>query len=271
MPLEVQQTYARSTNILKTFQSQMGTAMTVLYQPSMVSPWDKTATLRFYGFISDLRMKVDINSLPESEIPNLGVGSSRTERITAVRDLEWRSPRKQIDFYMRNSYIGWTHLAAVSLLNRLPYYHINLLPYFSDNVAFPIASDSVLAAQITDAGYGLLEPGDAVSIFGAVREEALSIPTAAPEIVTSSDFEWSVGTNSMVLFPANPQRKQATIVNRSTSEWVYLSYSALAQVGKGLPLAPNGGAYEINFSNPYKGAITAIATGASDVSGIEAV
>lgn len=64
---------------------------------------------------------------------------------------------------------------------------------------------------------------------------------------------------SALVFNPNPVRKLATFVNNSVN-WMYLCKSTVAAVNTGIPLAPNGGAYEINQTNPYFGAI-AVACG----------
>ncbi|OIP78079.1 MAG: hypothetical protein AUK48_02365 [Oscillatoriales cyanobacterium CG2_30_44_21] len=92
---ELQQTYSRTQQILSAFREGNNSLQTI-YQPSAISPYDRVQTLRFYGFITSLRMRVDINSILEADIPNLDADSSRTERLTALRDMEWKAPRKQI-------------------------------------------------------------------------------------------------------------------------------------------------------------------------------
>lgn len=271
MPAIVQQAYSRNVSIVKSFTSATGTSMVSLYAPGSVSKWDRTATIRFYGFITSLRMKVDINSLPESTIPQLNLTDDQTARITAVRDMEWKSPRKQIDFFIKTSQIGWTQIASLSLLNRLPYYHVNLLQYLTDGTAFEVGNDARLAARIVDVGYGLLNTTDNLTIFGSAQEEATALPSDEPEISYANDFSWDLTAQSQMILPANPNRLQATFVNHSETQNIYLSYSGIAQQGKGIPLLKGGGTYEINKFNPYRGAIAAIATGASTLVGMEAV
>jgi hypothetical protein len=216
-------------------------------------------------------VKIDINSLEESPIPNLDVTSSRSDRITAVRDMEWKSPRKQLDLFLRNSTSGWTNIASVSLLNRTPYYHLNLLGYLSDTGAFCIGNDSALAAQITDVGYGLLNAGDYLSFFGSVREEVTVLADQGTQISFSTDFNWDVNSESALILPANPNRLQATFVNTSLEHEVYLSYNPVAVAGRGIALMRGGGSYEINSFNLYRGAISAVSTGDATLTAIEAV
>jgi hypothetical protein len=271
MPALIQQAYSRNVSILKSFTSGSGTSMVQLYAPGSVTPWDRTATIRYYGFITSLRMKVDINSLPESQIPRIELTDDQTARITTIRDLEWKSARKQIDFFLKTSQISWQHIASISLLNRLPYYHVNLLQYLTDGSAFEVGNDTRLAARISDAGYGLLSTTDNVTIFGSCQEEATALPTDEPNISYAQDFSWEVGTNSQIVLPANPNRLQATFVNSSSSQDIFLSYGGIAHQGKGIALLRGGGTYEINKFNPYKGAIAAISTGTAGLVGMEAV
>lgn len=271
MASTLQQSYSRSVNILKSFQQNTANSRIVLYQPGLVSPYDRVASLRYYGFITDLRVKIDINSLDESPIPNLDVTASRSDRITAVRDMEWKAPRKQLDLFLRNSSSGWTNIASISLLNRTPYYHLNLLGYLSDTGAFCIGNDSVLAAQITDIGYGLLNTGDYLSFFGSVREEVTVLADQGTQISFSTDFNWDVNSESALILPANPNRLQATFVNTSLEHEIFLSYNPVAAVGRGIALMRGGGSYEINSSNLYRGAISAVSTGNATLTAIEAV
>lgn len=267
----IQQSYSRSVNILKSFSKNTANSRILLYQPGLVSPYDRVATLRYYGFITDLRVKIDINSLVESPIPNLEVTSSRTERITAVRDMEWKGARKQLDLFLRTSTVGWTNIASVSLLNRTPYYHLNLLGYLSDTGAFCIGNDAALAAQITDVGYGLLNAGDYLSFFGSVREEVTVLADQGTQISFSTDFNWDVNSQSALILPANPNRLQATFVNTSLEHEIFLSYNPIATVGSGIALMRGGGSYEINSSNLYRGAISAVSLGDATLTAIEAV
>lgn len=267
----VQQAYTRNVSILQRFSNTSGSNLIQVYAPGWVSPYDRTTTNKFYGFITSLRLKVDVNSLPESSLPNLELTSSRTERITAVRDIEWNSPRKEIEFYLATSRIPWQPIFKVSLLNRLPYYQINLLPYLSDASSVEIGNDARLGARIVDAGYGLLNDTDNVIIFGSAQEEAVALPTQEEEISMSSDLALDVTDESAIVLPANPHRKQLILFNGSPDQDCFLSYNGTAVLNRGIPLKRGGGTYEINRNNPYKGLISAIGTGNLTLLGFEAV
>jgi len=60
---------------------------------------------------------------------------------------------------------------------------------------------------------------------------------------------------SVLVLQANAKRSSALLVNDGAN-WIYLSRSAQAAINQGIPLAPNGGFYEINSSNLYYGPIS---------------
>lgn len=267
---ELQQTYSRTQQILTAFGAD-DASMRIIYQPSAISPYDRVQTLRFYGFITSLRMKVDIRSIKEADIPNLEADASRLERLTAMRNMEWKSPRKQITFFLRTATCPWQAIFDVSLLNRLPYYSVNLLPYLTDNISFDTSNDCLIGAQITDAGYGLLEGEDRVTLYGSVREEITTLPTDSKEISFATPHSWTVNDESRLILPANPNRQQVTLVNTSLTDEAYINYGGMASLGQGITLMRGGGSYEINLSNLYRGAISAISANPLTLTGIEAV
>jgi hypothetical protein len=62
-----------------------------------------------------------------------------------------------------------------------------------------------------------------------------------------------------------------TLVNRSLTEEIFINYGGMAQLNQGITLMRGGGSYEINFSNIYKGAISAISANPAQLTGLEAV
>ncbi len=268
--MELQQTYSRTQQILSAFAAN-DSSMRIIYQPSAISPYDRVQTLRFYGFITSLRMKVDIQSLNEADLPDLEADATRLERLTALRNMEWRSPRKQITFFMRTANVSWQPIFDISLLNRLPYYAVNLLPYLTDNISFDTSNDCLIAAQITNAGYGLLEGADRVTLYGSVREEITTLPTDSKEISFATPHSWAISDESRLILPANPNRQQVTLVNTSLTDEVFINYGGMASLGEGITLMRGGGSYEINLTNLYRGAISAISANPLTLTGIEAV
>lgn len=268
MPLD---SYARTVSIAQRFSPQTANQRIEIYQPALATVWDRTISNRFNGYITDLRLKVDITSIPESPIPNLDATTTRMERLVAVRDMEWKNPRKQLDLFLKKSNAPMIHLAAISLLNRRPYYHVPLLSFLTDSGIFSMGNDAVLYGSVTDVGFGLLLGRDELSLWGAVKEEATVLPTHGEQISFSQSFGWAIAPESSMILPANSNRLQLTLVNAGTNR-IWLSYGPLARSGQGITLMPGGGSYEINRTNPYKGAIAAISenTG-STLTGLEGV
>lgn len=267
-----QQIYSRSAQIIQSFNSASGNEVKVLYEPGLVTPWDVVPTTRYYGFVTDLRLKVDIDSIEEQELPELSVLSSKTERITAVRDMEWKAPRKELALYLEASGRQMVQIASLALLNRLPYYHVNLMPYFTDNGIYNVANDARILAQVIDVGYGLLAGNDNLVVFGSVKEEVTTLPTDAKKVSSANPYGFTVTTSSAQLLPANPNRLQLTLVNTGSTGKIFINYGNTAQLNKGICLLPNGGSYEINESNPYLGLISAISDNtAATLSALECV
>ncbi|WP_019501646.1 hypothetical protein [Pseudanabaena sp. PCC 6802] len=268
--MRIQQTINRNVQILQPMPINSSDIVTI-YRPGVVSPQDRVATARFYGFITSLRLLVDIKSLPESQIPDLDVATSRADRLMKLRDVEWRSERKELQLLLKTSATGWVKIASVSLLNRVPFYHMDIMPFLTNGVAFELANNAVLGARIINAGYGLLQNGDEVVLYGSAKEEITSLPTDSPEISYATSYDFEIPTHLSLILPANPNRQQVTLTNKSDLEDVYISYSADLVVGKGICLKRGGGSYEINLSNLYRGNIYAIAANLAQLSGIEAV
>ena len=62
--------------------------------------------------------------------------------------------------------------------------------------------------------------------------------------------------------PVNPARRYLLIVNDSDTV-AYLALGIPAVANQGIRLNASGGSYEINFTNPFTGAIHAISLGAT--------
>jgi hypothetical protein len=62
-----------------------------------------------------------------------------------------------------------------------------------------------------------------------------------------------------------------TLVNTSLTDEAYINYGGMASLGQGITLMRGGGSYEINLTNLYRGAISAISANPLTLTGIEAV
>ena len=258
-----QETFNRSVQIIEPITPENASNVTVIYETGHVSPYDITQSLKFYGFITDLRARIQVPSLPESQVPDIPLGSSRTAKSEIIRDLEYGSNRYEMEFLLRDTYSGWMPLYNFSLLNRPPFYVLDLLSYLSNQPAFAIANDAQLGVRVLDVGYGLPQAGDSINIFGCAREEVTALPSEGEIITQSTENQTTIGTSSEIILAQTPLRKQAIVVNRSETATVTLSYQPIATPNQGIVLYPKGGAYEINRSNLYRGALSAISSEAN--------
>ena len=80
---------------------------------------------------------------------------------------------------------------------------------------------------------------------------------AEREFTTAANAGVDVGSASTEILAANSNRKYAVIINDSDSA-IYLALAAPAVAGQGIRLNASGGAYEVNWTNMYKGAINGI-------------
>ena len=68
---------------------------------------------------------------------------------------------------------------------------------------------------------------------------------------------------SVIVLHANARRTGATIINDGATV-KYLSKGDVAAVNTGIRLNPNGGAYEINLTNPWHGTIAVYCANAAE-------
>jgi hypothetical protein len=228
-----------------------------------------------------LRAKIEISSIEESDIPALEPESTRAERLAAVREMEWQSKRKELQILAKTHNTPWIELFRISLLNRQPYYIMNVLPYLTEASDFLMGNTFHLAAKIRNVGYGLLENEDKVILFGGVQEQAWFLnPNSQPMVSGTSTSQYNqcvnyafpvIGDSSTVLLSANVNRKYLMIINNSSNR-VWVSHSDTAVVGEGIYIEP-GGHYEISALNLYTGSISAICnTGeTANLTGVECV
>lgn len=222
----------------------------------------------YNGFVKTLRAKVIINSIAETTLPGLTIEQSRNERLMALRNVEWNSPRKQLDLYFAEHHGNWVNIGSVSLLNIPPFRIINLMEYFTENIAVELGSTGAIGVAVKDVGYGLLGANDEIVVYGSGTTEVVVIPYEPRPIEACTDYGWTVSAESALILPAQDNRKQITFVNTGAGT-IYLNLGAAAEVGKGIALMPRGGSYEFNrANNPYNGSIHAVATEASELTAL---
>jgi len=262
--------YSRSAQILHKMNLGLGEQIQPLYEPGELTPYDVATALRYTGILRSLRCKISVKSLEEAGFPDIDVVQSRQERLMNLRAVEWQSQRYELDIVMRNSSTDWLSLFRISLLNRAPYYHSDLMPYLTNEIEYLIAPDAELGARFVNVGYGLPSGDDDITLFGFVKEEMDVLPSNDGIPTQSASSNVSVGATPSLVLPARPDRKMAVFVNLAEDQDVFLSYGMGAETQKGIPLMRGGGTHEINFSNLWLGQVSAIATDTATVTVMEA-
>ncbi|MBE9179116.1 hypothetical protein IQ268_11140 [Oculatella sp. LEGE 06141] len=174
--------FFRNVNILKRLDATATNQLIDLYQPGTLNTQSLKPDVRYSGFITSLRIAVDISSVSPVEFPAREPGMSDGELNTLLRQLDAGAPKKMMDLFLRSSDSEPLRIGSISLYNRRPYYNIDILYYLTDAAACDIASDAVLSVQVRGVGYGLLTGTDSVSIFGSSVEEA---ENTAPSLIVN--------------------------------------------------------------------------------------
>ena len=133
-------------------------------------------TIRFSAILESLRLKVAQPSLgaplalPEG-LEDLG----QVDAAESYRSWIWAQPRRHLNILMDG--VIW---ATVPLLNRSPFYVINLMPYLSSQSTARIAAGTSLSLAIVDAGFGSISGQDSIVVMGEGVQEA-DVEDLAPQ------------------------------------------------------------------------------------------
>jgi hypothetical protein len=214
-------------------------------------------------YLQSLRLKISCPSLAEADIPNLEPELTRAERIKIIRDLEWLSPRRELEVLQKVGNGEYVVLARVSCLNRPPFYAINLLQFLTDNADYPLGTDAYLAFRVRNAGHGLLAGADELIVFGSGVSEAIAVAPGSPGGLGNCTSSLSqVSSTAIAIAPDQPGRTYLSVSVQSENQ-VWLGLGTKPKIGSGILLLGQGSSYELNN---YQGAIYAIAEQATTVS-----
>lgn len=133
-------------------------------------------TIRFSAIVESLRVRVSQPSLgaplplPEG-LEDLG----QVDAAEAYRGWLWAQPRRHLNILM-----GGVVWATVPLLNRVPFYVVNLIPYLSAQSTARIAAGTSLGLAIEDAGFGPIASQDSIVVMGEGVQEC-DVEDLAPQ------------------------------------------------------------------------------------------
>ncbi|MEH1895622.1 MAG: hypothetical protein V7K94_10050 [Nostoc sp.] len=153
-----------------------------------------------------------IYSLATVPFPVFELEDSESKQLLAAINLEWNSPRIQMDVALNINNADWQRIAAYSLLNPSPY------PYREYTLGnHPLGDNAMLGLQIRDVGYGLLSGQDKVIAFADLTRHI----TIEKLVDTSSKIANNVTTVAATIVNSNTNRKGLTFFNSSDKD-VYL-------------------------------------------------
>ncbi len=164
----------RNTNILAEINSSNTGQLIDIYRPGTINPSSAIPDVSYSGFITSLRVAINIKSIGELQLPQTSPLDTAEDKARKQRESVLASPRILLNLYLRNSQLSTPSLVgSILIFNRFPYYYIPLIPYFSDNNTFDIAPDTTIAVQLQDVDYGLLKDDDKVTFIGSAIEEGV--------------------------------------------------------------------------------------------------
>lgn len=129
--------------------------------------------ISFNCFVKNLKAYASISSLEAVKLPEIDVMDSDTQKLYKLLDVEWTSPRKQLDLFISNNSDSWEPIGSLSILNPsgYPYRIYNLIDLYTDNVAIELGDNAKLGCRVKDVGYGYLLNPDKIVIHGSYVEE----------------------------------------------------------------------------------------------------
>ncbi len=162
----------RNVNIIKEINAASQNEIIEIYKPGNLNSLDVVSNLRYSGFITSLRLTVELNSIdPLNTISSDILASDAT--IAANNQATFEGNHKKcIRFLMQNSDTPLVKVTDVYMFNQRPYYYIDMLRYFTSSATLDIAPDTQLYVQVIDVGNGFLQNDDRLLILGTVIEES---------------------------------------------------------------------------------------------------
>ncbi len=213
----------RNVNILHEFNAGSGTQPIEIYQPGWLNSEDIVSNAKYSGFITSLRLTIDITSInPMSIVENDILASNETVASNNKETFNYNA-KKCLSFYMKTANTPLIKIADAYLFNQRPYYYLDLINYFTSAGTFDVAPDATIACQVVDVGYGLLQGSDRVMLLGcAVEESPYSEPQSVAQTpIVSRMIANNITTTSGVIVNSNINRKGIVFFNSSTQD-VYL-------------------------------------------------
>ena len=172
------QTFQEISSLHFTLPSQ-NSEIQIIYESSLAEIFAKFAAgemntnIVVNGFLKNLKVYCEINSLPESTIPDFDVSETRAQQQQKAINYEWQSPRYELKLLSSLNGDLWHVRGKISLIHSAgyPYRIHDLLDLLTANLAEEIGGEVKLGVQLDDVGYGLPTSLDVIAISGSITRE----------------------------------------------------------------------------------------------------
>lgn len=166
------QGFFKNVNIIAEVNSSNKDSFVNFYTPGTESNAAITG-IKYSGFITSLRMIIDIKSIAELILPTGDTATTQEELDAHVKQTITLAPKKCVEFYLKNNNVeNPVKIGELWLFNRIPYYFVDLIRYFSSASTFDVAPETTLSVKFKNLGFGFLANTDKITIIGSVVEEA---------------------------------------------------------------------------------------------------
>lgn len=161
----------KNLNILKQITPQTQDEDIIIYKPSSGRDSGNNV-IEYSGFITSFRLMVDIKSVPELIIPNRLASDTDEQRQAKERQAVLECPKKGMELLLKSGDNSPVLAAELLLFNKYPYYWVELIKYLSGNDTFECSFDTTVIFRMFNAGNGVLEGSDRISVIGSVIEDS---------------------------------------------------------------------------------------------------
>jgi hypothetical protein len=198
------------------------------------------------GYISELYLYCEIDSLVDINIPDYTDEDTRSERIVKTLDMEWKSPRYQVALWTTanplataNTFQYWNKIGMVSLLQQsgYPYTRYRPLDLLTDNLMRELGENAKVAISIMDVGWFFPNSADVIVVDGSWRQELIIVqPDFVPLVSLGNVQQVTQFTDSLIqlvatasksVLPTRESRTVASLKNGSPTAVAYYSYNSV--------------------------------------------
>jgi len=128
-------------------------------------------TIGCSGFITTLRLTINLNSIETAEFPYIPDETPSAVLQQILDEVAQNTEFKEIILYLKKGAEPWVERAPIRIFNKDPYYDVNLMRFFSDANTIDVSEDLSLGIQVKGGSGNILTATDTILVWGTVVEE----------------------------------------------------------------------------------------------------